>query len=415
MDLPGSEEYNVASVVITFFAGGSKVKEVPLSGGVIKGPGSYPISASATLPASATSGRIRVEAKVVHGSREEDLVSEAPVVLPTPDMRVKPPRIFVGVSSVTPLDGNLNATLSVSLYNPNTSKITMQEAKIVLGGQERALSFTSIDGGASASASASFVLPNKSQTLDVRVEGKFKVNGTEYSFSYTGSVGVPSVPLTKPYATVSASTLSASSSGIAFTLSGKLFNPNKTPLKVDRVYVKVLGGGNLVQEFNWVEGNTVPPEGNLALPDKSITVDEDMYRAKVEVHMVHGGTDDVVASFPLLAVDLSEVLEPPNVKAALSYDANTYRCTVTVAVENPNEKTLDVNNLRIYVNQSGNDDENTFSAFSVPADGSESRSFTPNMVVSTTADITVEVSGDYGFSTLHAWVPFKYTFVGRCG
>ncbi len=412
--LPEEEEYEVNGVSITFYGDAERVDEKTLSGGTIKGPGEYPISASATLPSSVTSGKIVVKSYVIHGGQVDEISTTIPVVLPSESMRVKSPRIFVSVSSLTPLDGNVNVALSVVFTNPNNADMSISDAKVTLNGQERALSVSSVAKGESTSATASYVLPNTAKAYDVRVAGKFTVSGITQEFSYTGSIYIPSVPLAKPYASISATPVSASGSGIKFTLSGTIFNPNPSAVVVDRVYVKVLGGSNIIQEFNWMENNTIAPEGNLSLPSKTITVDEDMHNAKIEVHLVHNGSDDVVAKFPLFTVDISDMLEAPKINATLSYDSNTAQCTITVSITNPNDIAIDVNNLRIYFDQAGNDDENVFSVFSVSPDSTETRSFTPNLVVSPTVDSTVLVSGVYGISTLNVWIPFEYKVIGKC-
>lgn len=412
--LPEEEEYEINGVLISFYNEEEKVYGETLEGGTVKGPGEYPLSASANLPLSTTSGKVEVRSTVIHGEYADEISATVPVVLPSKSMRVKPPQIFASVYSLIPVDENLSVALSVTIYNPNDEEMSLSDVKVSLNGNERVLSISSVGKGESTSATVGYVLPNTTKEYNITVTGRYTVSDVTREFTYRGSINIPSVSPAKPYASVSATPLGASSSGIKFSLSGTIFNPNPSALAVDRVYVRVLGGQNIIQEFNWMEGNTIAPEGNLALPSKTITVDEDMHEARVEVHLVHGGSDDVVASFPLFTVNISDMLEAPKIRAALSYDINTAQCTVTVSITNPNDVSIDVNSLRIYFDQGGNDDENTFSAFSVPPDSTEERSFTPNLVVSPTVDSTVRVSGLYGISELGAWIPFEYEMVGKC-
>ena len=122
----------------------------------------------------------------------------------------------------------------------------------------------------------------------------------------------------------------------------------------------------------------------------------------------------MVASFPLFTVDISDVLEAPEIRTALSYDSNAERCTVTVSIENPNGVSIDVNNLRVRFEHGETSDERTFPAFSVSPGATEGRSFTPDLGVSPGADSLVSVSGEYGISALGAWIPFRYGVAGKC-
>ncbi len=398
-------EYNISSLVASLVVGGVPVKRQPLPTSVVRGPSTYPISFSPTIPSSASSVAIRIDANVLADGKDYGLSVEVPVALPDKSLLVRLPSVDVALTSVRLTGSSKDVGLEVSVYNPNGSDLSVKQLRLSLGSAVQDVPLSSVPAGKSASAVVDFTVPKDVTSLSLNLSGKFSVSGQEVSVSRSIDLNVPVLRPSPPVASVSAKYLGITSDGYSLQLSGTIDNPNDFPLVVDGVSI-VISSGNVQQDVNVLGSTTILPDGNVSFSKKASVLFV-FSKATAKVVAKYDGKDHVIAEFPVGVANPADFLSAPSVSLNVSRDANAETCSIQPVLSNSASYSLDLNNVVLSVG--GTTKHYTISSL---AKGStvklESVDVNAGQVVAT-------LSGDYGLKQMGVWIPFTYSVELNCG
>ncbi len=402
--LPGKENYKIQSLTASLLINGVPVQSKNLveSPTDISGPSSYPISFSPSFAATAEGVFVKIEGNVAAGKTVYVLSSVIPVALPDKSALAKDPAVYVSLSSVRLLGPTKQATLVVTIYNPNDSKMRFGKLTLSYGKNSSDLALSDVPAKGSSSTTTTVSVPADAKSVSFTISGSYSVNGVSRTLSQKFDLNLPELRENPPVFSVKARAVSLGRKGYELNVFGSVKNPNAFNLTIQSLefrVVKNFGEGNVVQSVSLLSNKDVLPEGSASF-SKTVTVAPLLSNAVGEVVAKYNDKEHVVSIFPLPVIDPASFLDPVTVTLRLSADANS--CAVVPVLSGP-DYNVDVS-LKI------SDGNTTKDYGSFVLKGSK----TLDAFSTAPGDKALSVSGDYGIKSMGILFPLHFNVEVNC-